>query len=140
MVAKKLNIQRTERLNQALQTVYEQMKADGIPSDFGGKMNAAAVILYALEQTARRGGNMLETKVEKAKPVRKLGKLKIELLTYAQKEATGKAELFKPMPNATYNALEALDEAGLIKLRTMSHSANWKLTDLGRAALDVQEA
>lgn len=58
MTAKKLNIQKTERLETALQAVYEQMKADGIPSDYGGNMNAAAVILYALEQQAiRRGKN-----------------------------------------------------------------------------------
>lgn len=54
---KKLNIQKTERLEQALQAVYEQMKADGIPCEYGGKMNAAAVILYALQQQMKRGEN-----------------------------------------------------------------------------------
>lgn len=54
MTAKKLNILRTERLETALQAVYEQMKADGIPCEYGGKMNAAAVILYALQQQAKR--------------------------------------------------------------------------------------
>lgn len=52
---KHLNLYTTERLQEALQTVYEQMKAAGIPCEYGGKMNASAVILYALQQTVKKG-------------------------------------------------------------------------------------
>jgi hypothetical protein len=51
---RKLNLYLTERHQQALQSVYEQMRAEGLPCEYGGKMNASAVILYALEQQLRR--------------------------------------------------------------------------------------
>jgi hypothetical protein len=52
--AKHINLYATERLQEALQAVYAQMKRDGLPCEYGGKINASAVILYALEQQKRR--------------------------------------------------------------------------------------
>lgn len=39
----------------ALQAVYEQMRAAGIPCERAGKPNVTAIIQYALEQTAKVG-------------------------------------------------------------------------------------
>lgn len=39
----------------ALQAVYEQMRAAGIPCERAGKPNATAIIQYALEQQAKAG-------------------------------------------------------------------------------------
>lgn len=50
----RISVYWTERHEQALQAVYEQMREAGIPCEHNGKPNVSAIIQYALEQTARR--------------------------------------------------------------------------------------
>lgn len=51
----KINISWTLRSEAALQAVYQQMRAAGIPCERAGKPNVTAIIQYALEQTAKAG-------------------------------------------------------------------------------------
>jgi hypothetical protein len=44
----------TERHEKALQALYEQMRAAGIPCEYNGKPNVSAIIQYALEQATRK--------------------------------------------------------------------------------------
>ncbi len=39
----------------ALQAVYQQMRAAGIPCERAGKPNVTVILQYALEQTAKAG-------------------------------------------------------------------------------------
>ena len=62
MAGEIISMRRTERREELLETIYQYMKEQGIPSTRGnGQRNDAAVIEYALEQAAkmvqrRKGG------------------------------------------------------------------------------------
>lgn len=51
----KRNIGWTPRHETALQEVYKQMIALGIPCERGGQPNTTAILQYALEQAAKAG-------------------------------------------------------------------------------------
>lgn len=50
----RVNVYWTERHEQALRAVYEYMLARGIPCERNGVPSYSAIILYALQQTAKQ--------------------------------------------------------------------------------------